>query len=110
MPTLCKRHSIPKAAPMPVVGTRTAMTTDAPPSGDPHLLALLTWLSPAFPTGAYAYSHGLEWAVETQDVRDEASGATWMADILMHGAGRSDTILLRHAYRATTVSALLAVA
>lgn len=83
------------------------MTTD---TAGPHLLALLTWLSPAFPTGAYAYSHGLEWAVETQDVRDEASSAAWMADVLMHGAGRSDAILLRHAYRASTAAALLAVA
>lgn len=83
------------------------MMTDTPGA---HLLALLTWLSPAFPTGAYAYSHGLEWAVETRDVRDEASSAAWMADVLTHGAGRADAILLRHAYRAVSVQALLAVA
>ena len=71
---------------------------------------LLTWLSPAFPTGAYAYSHGLEWAVETRDVRDEPTAAAWIADVLAHGAGRSDAILLRHAHRATTASALCAVA
>ncbi len=33
---------------------------------DNSLLRLLAWLSPAFPTGAYAYSHGLEWAVESR--------------------------------------------
>ncbi len=38
----------------------TMIMTDAP-----GLMRLLTWLSPAFPTGAFAYSHGLEWAVET---------------------------------------------
>ena len=27
------------------------------------LLTLVQWLSPAFPTGAFAYSHGLEQAV-----------------------------------------------
>ena len=61
MLTRSMHRSIPKVAPMPAVATHT-MTTDTP---GPHLLALLTWLSPAFPTGAYAYSHGLEWAVET---------------------------------------------
>ena len=25
-------------------------------------LPLTIWLSPAFPVGAFAYSHGLEWA------------------------------------------------
>lgn len=91
---------------MPAAATHT-MTTDTTGS---HLLALLTWLSPAFPTGAYAYSHGLEWAVETRDVQDEATSAAWMADVLTHGAGRSDAILLRHAYRAGSVPALFAVA
>ncbi len=70
---------------------------------------LLTWLSPAFPTGGYAYSHGLEWAVETRDAHDEGSTAAWLADVLQHGAGRTDAILLRHAHRADTVDALAAV-
>ena len=70
---------------------------------------LLTWLSPAFPTGGYAYSHGLEWAVEARDAHDEASTAAWLADVLQHGAGRTDAILLRHAHRADTVEALAAV-
>ncbi len=91
----------------------TAMTTDtihAPPGGDPYLITLLTWLSPAFPTGAYAYSHGLEWAVEARDVRDEATAADWMADVLTHGAGRSDAILLRHAHRARSAGELAEIA
>ena len=68
---------------------------------------LLTWLSPAFPTGSYAYSHGLEWAVEQKDLVDEESCAAWITDLVRFGAGRSDAILLRQAYRART-SALLA--
>jgi urease accessory protein len=64
------------------------------------LLRLLAWLSPAFPTGGYAWSHGIEWAVETGDIRDGASLRVWVADILRHGAGRNDAILLRHAHRA----------
>jgi urease accessory protein len=67
------------------------------------VLRLLAWLSPAFPTGGFAYSHGLEWAVETGDVRDEASLLGWLSDVLAHGSGRSDAILLRHARRADTV-------
>ena len=35
-----------------------------------QLLLLLTWMSPAFPTGAFAYSHGLEWAIDTGVVRN----------------------------------------
>jgi len=64
------------------------------------LLLLLAWLSPSFPTGGFAYSHGLEWAVETGDVHDEPSLFGWLADVLAHGSARTDAILLRHAHRA----------
>jgi urease accessory protein len=70
-------------------------TTDRRP-----LLNLLAWFSPAFPTGAFAYSHGLEWAVESGDIKDGETLLQWLTDVLAHGAGRSDTILLRHAHRA----------
>lgn len=64
-----------------------------------ELLRLLTWLSPAFPTGGYAYSHGLEWAVETGDVHDASTLSAWIEDVLLHGTGRNDLILLRQAHR-----------
>ena len=79
------------------------MTTDAP-----ALLRLLAWVSPGFPTGAFACSHGLEWAVETGDIADEASLLDWITDVLIHGAGRADTILLRHAHAAHNDPARLA--
>ena len=60
-------------------------------------LKLLAWLSPAFPTGAFAYSHGLEWAVQVGDIRDEATLRAWVEDVLQFGSGRSDLILLRAA-------------
>lgn len=63
-------------------------------------LRLLAWLSPAFPTGGFAYSHGLEWAVEQREIIDADTLFGWMADVLTHGAGRSDAIVLRHAHRA----------
>jgi urease accessory protein len=65
----------------------------------PALLNLLAWLSPAFPTGAYAYSHGLEWAVEAGDVRDGASLEAWLTAVLDQGSARGDAILLRAAHR-----------
>ena len=74
------------------------------------LAKLLTWLSPAFPTGAFAYSHGLEWAVEAGDVASEAALLPWLEDVLRHGAGHTDAVLLRHAWRADTVDELAAVA
>ena len=74
---------------------------------DPALLRLLTWLSPAFPTGAFAYSQGLEWAVEAGDVTDRDSLREWLHDILHHGSGRSDCILVRHAHRAAHDSVVL---
>src|SRR3984957_12223523 len=52
-------------------------------------LPLLIWLSPAFPVGAFAYSHGLEWAVEAGDVVDARSLETWLVDLLEFGAPRS---------------------
>jgi urease accessory protein len=69
----------------------------APPVAD---LALLLWLSPAFPVGAFAYSHGLEWAVEAADVRDAASLASWLEDLCDAGAPRNDAVLFAAAHRA----------
>lgn len=80
------------------------------PHSDGALLKLLTWLSPAFPTGGFAYSHALEWAVEAGDVTSEATLLPWLEDVLRHGAGHSDSILLRHAYRADDVDGLASVA
>jgi urease accessory protein len=74
------------------------------------LLRLMTWLSPAFPTGGFAYSHGIEWAVEEGDITDEASLRTWLADVLMFGAGRNDAILLRLAWAANDEGARAEVA
>jgi urease accessory protein len=69
-------------------------------AGTVGLMRLLTWLSPAFPTGAFAYSHGLEWAIETHDVRDGETLHEWLDGVIAHGSARIDSILLRHAHRA----------
>ncbi len=54
----------------------------------------MQWLSPAFPTGAFAYSHGLEQVIAEGDLRDAAGLRDWIGDVLLHGAGRNDAILL----------------
>lgn len=64
------------------------------------LCRLLTWLSPAFPVGAYSYSHGLEFAVETGLVTTAESLRHWIDEVLCHGSGRADAILLAEAWRA----------
>ena len=63
-------------------------------------LRLQTWLSPAFPTGAYAYSHGLERAVEDGTVHDRDTLIDWLDADLRHGSGRSDAILFALTHRA----------
>lgn len=62
---------------------------------------MLAWLSPAFPVGSYAYSHGLEWAITDGDITGASSLIEWIADLLRHGAGRNDAIVLAHGWRAT---------
>jgi urease accessory protein len=68
------------------------MTTDA------ALYRLLAWLSPAYPIGAFTYSHGLETAVEEGRVRDRADLEAWLALVLRHGGGWTDAVLLAHAH------------
>ncbi len=66
----------------------------------------MAWLSPTYPVGAFAYSHGLEWAVECGDVRDEGTLAEWLADVLERGAARNDMILSACAHRAANAAGL----
>ena len=61
---------------------------------------LMAGLSPAFPVGAFAYSHGIECAVEQGLVRDRMSLTSWVAAIASHGAGAVDAVLFREAWRA----------
>jgi urease accessory protein len=63
-------------------------------------LPLLIWLSPAFPIGAFAYSHGLEWAHEARDITDAKSLRAWLEDILDLGAPKNDAIFLAASWRA----------
>ncbi len=79
---------------------RTSMAP-APMLTDAQALTLARWLSPGYPIGAYAYSHGLETAVSEQRVHDRAALEAWLRDLLEHGAGRNDGLLLAAAYQAS---------
>ena len=64
------------------------------------LYRLLTWLSPAYPVGAYSYSHGIEYAVEAALVTDRDGLISYAAAALEQGAGRVDAALLAAAWTA----------
>ncbi len=70
------------------------MTTSA------DLQKLLTWLSPAFPVGAFAWSAGLESAIASGTVHDRVTAQAWIEGVLTHGSLRTDAILLVHAHAA----------
>ena len=82
---------------IPMAATITHMSTDAA-----KLMRLMSWLSPAFPIGAYSYSHALERAVETGAVRDHITLVDWLDADLRYGAGRTDGIFFAETWRAVT--------
>lgn len=63
------------------------------------LLRLQSWLSPAFPTGSYSYSHGLERAVEVGYIDDRKSLVDWLEADLRFGSGRNEAIFFSEAWR-----------
>ena len=70
-------------------------------AASPHAL-LQVWLSPAFPVGAFAYSHGLEKAAEFGWIKDRATLEAWLADLVADGGLRNDLIFLASAWRAVS--------
>jgi urease accessory protein len=65
------------------------------------LYRLMTWLSPAFPVGAFSYSSGIEWAVESGDIADAGSLRDWLGAMLAEGSGFCDGVFLALVHRAT---------
>jgi urease accessory protein len=79
----------------------TAMAATTTTATDPAALArLLAWLSPAYPVGAFSYSHGLEAAVEEGAVTRRDALVAYAEAALLHGAGAVDGGLLALAWRA----------
>jgi urease accessory protein len=81
------------------MATRTAIPTIMVEDAA-EAMRLFAWLSPGYPVGAYAYSHGLEAAVEAGDVSGEQSLTAWLCDVCERGSLRNDLILVAHAHAA----------
>jgi urease accessory protein len=92
--------------------TPMLMTTSEPAPADEHggmtadegaaLYRLMTWLSPAFPVGAFSYSSGIEWAVEAGDITDAAALRDWLGAMLAEGSGFCDGVFLAQTHRAAS--------
>ena len=80
----------------------TTGITTVIPMDSAALYRLLAWLSPGYPVGAFAYSHGLEWAVETGTVTDRAGLERWLRDLLAHGGAWSDAVLFARSHDAAS--------
>jgi urease accessory protein len=69
-------------------------------TAEAQILRLLTWLSPAFPVGAFSYSHGLETAIREGAVTDAGALSAWIAGLVEHGSGWTDAVLFKAAHEA----------
>lgn len=58
-----------------------------------QLLQLLAFMSPAFPVGGFAYSHGLERAIDDGVVTSADEVREWIESLLVHGSGWNDAVL-----------------
>jgi urease accessory protein len=70
---------------------------------DSGMYRLLTWGSPSYPTGAFSYSHGLEWAVEAGTVTDLDSLLDYIEAVLRRGGGWIDAVLFAHVWRVASL-------
>ena len=71
------------------------------------LQRLLTWLSPAFPVGSFAWSQGLETAIVDGRVKTGPQLKDWIAGTLNHGGLKTDAIVLAHAHRGADAAEVL---
>jgi urease accessory protein len=60
------------------------------------LIRLLHLASPTLPVGAYTYSQGLEWAVESGAISNETSAGLWIGDCLAHSLANFEAVYLAH--------------
>jgi urease accessory protein len=76
-------------------------------TGTTALQRLLTWLSPAFPVGGFAWSAGLETAIADGRVKAAADLWDWIGGALAHGGLRTDAIILAQSHAAHADAARL---
>lgn len=95
---------------IPTVTDMSIPTSMTEISATTALVRLVTWLSPAFPTGAFSYSGGLEQAVQDGLLKDATDLEGWLSLVIERGTGWNDAVLLAESYRAVDdVDRLLAV-
>ena len=80
-----------------ITDTVKAMTMTTDPRA---LLRLMSWLSPSFPVGGFAYSHGLGAAFEHEIVTDGPTLGEWLDGAIGFGSARNDAVLLSIAHQA----------
>ncbi|MBF9042671.1 urease accessory protein UreF [Rhodobacterales bacterium HKCCE4037] len=73
------------------------------------ILTLTQWLSPAYPVGAFAYSHGLEALVGDGRVKTADDLRAWLEDVLRCGTGLCDARLLAAAWKAASAEAVASI-
>ena len=66
-----------------------------------QLLQLLAFMSPAFPVGSFAYSHGLEWAIDDGHMKSADDVRDWIETLLVHGSVWNDAVLFSASYDAS---------
>ena len=94
------------------MGARTAITT-IPKMGISMMTVkatktqlLSSLFSPAFPIGAFAFSQGIETAINKGFVDSPESLKGWIKTCVCYGSGWNDAILLARAWRGDDVNAL----
>jgi urease accessory protein len=67
-----------------------------------NMASLRLWqlISPALPIGAYAYSQGLEYAIESGWIQDEAGARQWISGVLSNNVSCLDIPVLGLLYKA----------
>lgn len=80
-----------------------------PPSNTNALLHLLHLSSPALPVGAYAYSQGLEYAIDSGQLKNTDDVADWLTGVLSVGMANLDCALLIRCYNAWAIKDYTAI-
>ena len=76
---------------------------------DADILTLTQWLSSAYPVGGFAYSHGLEAAIEEGSVATSLDAKAWISDVLEHGSGWNHAVVVVAAYNARDAEDLMSI-
>ena len=86
------------------MGTTTITTNESQsanaPMTSPWLIRLMHLVSPSLPTGGFAYSQGLEWAIEKGWINSEAPLEQWLLNVIETGMTHVDIPLLQIIYQA----------